>query len=498
MDFFDVMDGIDYKGFSVGTEICEVVCDTRLVQPGTAFVAIRGAHSDGHDLVTDALEAGAAFIVVEKDMGLPLQIVVKNTRQAYALMCANLHDRPSEKLHLIGVTGTNGKTTVTTIIWQMLTAMGKKVGLIGTTGNQIGNMTLPARYTTPEAGSLQAMLARMVEADCEYAILEVSSHSLEQHRLDGCHFDVGVFTNLTQDHLDYHKTMEAYFEAKSKLFEQADCAIINGGDPYGQRAIKTLQARNKTVFSYGVDTEEGYMAKNVEENISSVSFLLCHETEQEKAYFGMPGRFSASNALAALATVNAIGFSLSEAVSALEKCTGVKGRAEVISRDLGLPFTVVRDYAHSEDGLSKILEAFRGFVPGQLIVVFGAPGERDVTKRPLMGQAVAEYADYAIITSDNPRSEDEKLIMEQVAKGFQDSNTPFELCEDRFEAIKRGMERARTGDLLLLAGKGHEEYQVLSYGTLAFDEKEVVKVLAEEGIGKYEAMESFGNRENHQ
>lgn len=488
MEFFDLMEGINYQGFSVGTEIREVVCDSRQVHAGSVFVAIRGTYSDGHDRAVDALEAGAAFVVLERDMGLPLQIVVENTRQVYAQMCANLYDRPSEKLHLIGVTGTNGKTTVTTIIWQMLSALGIKTGLIGTAGNQIGDMTLPARYTTPEASSLQAMLSKMLKAKCKYAILEVSSHAMDQYRLEGCHFETAIFTNLTQDHLDYHKTMESYFEAKSKLFDQAERAIINGDDPYGRKLLQKLKDQGKHPISYGVEAKENYKAEEIVEKVSGVNFLLCHGDEKQGACFAMPGRFSASNALAAVACLVEMGIPLEEATTALEKCTGVKGRAEVISQNLGLPYTIIRDYAHSDDGLLKILSAFRSFVKGKLIVVFGAPGERDETKRSKMGNAVGQYADYAFVASDNPRSEDEQKIALQVSEGLKETGAPYEICLDRYVAIQRAMSMAKADDLLLLAGKGHEEYQVLSYGTLAFDEKEIVKIIAQEGAGKSDTM----------
>ena len=453
-----------------GSEAAGVSCDSRHLRKGDVFVAVRGGRFDGHDRAADALRAGAAAVVLERDLGLPGQILVPDSRAAYGVLCANLYGNPSRELRLIGVTGTNGKTTTTTVIKQALEAMGHKAGLIGTIHNEIGDLRLPARYTTPDPLELHALLSRMVAAGCSYAVMEVSSHALAQQRLVGCRFAAGVFTNLTQDHLDYHGTMEEYYQAKSKLFRISDIGVVNYDDPYGRRLAEEAPCKMLS-FSAASDFAD-YTAKNIVSRAAAVEFELLALGSIGRVSIPMPGMFSVQNALAAAGCLLALGLPFADVVAAVSSVRGVKGRAQVIPT--GRDFTVVCDYAHTPDGLEKILSAVGEGRPGRLITLFGAAGERDARKRPQMGAAVARHADFIVLTSDNPRSEDPEEIMRHVASGFL-PDTQYVAIADRYEAIHRAVGMLQSGDILVLAGKGHEDYQVLGNCTVYFDEEKVVE-----------------------
>lgn len=457
-------------------EITRVTADSRQVTPGCLFLCLKGMRFDGHSAAAQAVKDGAAAVVCERDLGLPCQVLVEDTRKAYGRVCSNFYGRPSEKLKLIGITGTNGKTTITYLLKHILESAGKKVGLIGTIRNEIGGLELPAKNTTPDPAELHVLFMRMLQAGCEYVVMETSSHALEQGRLEGCHFAVGVFTNLTRDHLDYHGTMENYYLAKKKLFDLCDTAVLNLDDAYGRRLVKEVSCRVLT-FSTRDDAAD-FTAKNISCSAQGSRFALVGHCAISRVQFPMPGEFAVSNAMAAATAALGLGLGLEETARGLRDCPGVMGRTEVLPT--GTDYTVIRDYAHTPDGLEKILSAVRGFCAGRLVVLFGCPGNRDPGKRPQMAAAVAKYADYIVITSDNPRDEDPEKIIDDAMPGLAGFTGPCERISDRYSAISRALDIARAGDILILAGKGHEDYQVLGYGTIHFDEREVVLQLLEE------------------
>lgn len=483
----DILSGVDYIGnVDLESEVSFVTSDSRKAQENCVFVAIKGLKFDGHEHIMDALSRKSGFIVTEKDMKIDNQIIVKNSRSVYAVMCANFHGNPSKKLKLVAVTGTNGKTTVTRVIKQILELNNKKTGLLGTIENEIGSLVLPSKHTTPDPAELHVLFDRMVKSGCEYAIMETSSHALDQHRLDGCKFSVAVFTNLSQDHLDYHGNMEEYYKAKKKIFDMSDKAIINLDDEYGKRLKNELENNTDLeVITFSAhDDASSYTARNIEKHAEGVDFAFVGSGIIQRIKFGMPGGFSVSNAMAAASACLAMGLSLEEIAYGLSNCGGVKGRAEVIPTGLG--FTIICDYAHSPDGLEKIITAMKDLAKGRVVTLFGCAGNRDSKKRPLMGKIVGNLSDFVVLTSDNPRSEDPQLIIDQTVEGLKTTGAPYVVFVDRYEAIKWAIENAQKDDILILAGKGHEDYQVLSHGTIAFDEHKIVGEL----LQKLKARES--------
>ncbi len=455
-------------------EIYTVACDSRQVDDKTVFVAINGSKTDGHDYAKKAAEKGA-LIVCERDIGIKDQIIVEDSRKAYAIMAANLNGNPATELKIIGVTGTNGKTTVSTIIKQILERCGKKVGLIGTVANEIGELRVPARYTTPDAAELHVLLRKMCDAGCEYLVMEVSSHALDQLRLYGIEFHCGVFTNLTQDHLDYHHTMDEYFSAKSKLMEISKCKVINIDDSYGKILADKYSEFTTTVAIE--DPKGDFLAKNIKTYPGKVQFELLTREGISRCVLKMPGRFSVYNALSAAAALRYCDIEVSDILLAMKECSGVKGRAQVI--ETGKDFTVICDYAHTPDGLQKILDAINEYKgEGRIITVFGCAGERDGSKRAQMGDIVSSRSGLSIVTSDNPRSENPDSIIEEVVAGIA-RGREYKAIVDRYKAIEFALKSAESGDIILLAGKGHEEYQALASCTIYFDEEVVVKEIIE-------------------
>jgi len=450
-----------------------ITCDSRQVAQGSLFCAVAGERADGHDHAAAALDSGAVAVVVQRDLGLPRQIVVEDSRATYGILCANFFGNPAGKLKLMAVTGTNGKTTITYLMKQILEHAGKKVGLIGTIHNEIGEMTFPAKHTTPDPFQLHTMFARMVAAGCEYVVMEVSSHALDQSRVAGCRFLTAAFTNLTQDHLDYHRDMENYYGAKKKLFSLCETAVINIDDEYGRRLAAEAPCRRVT-FSCENDNAD-YTARDIKFSARGSRFALLTKSSLTRVSFGMPGNFSVSNALAAAAGCVEAGIALDAVVEGLGACAGVPGRIEILPTQT--PYTIIRDYAHSPDGLEKVLTCVRGFAPGRVVTLFGCAGNRDRTKRPKMAEIAARLSDFCILTSDNPRDEDPKRIAEDAIPGFARHDTPYEVIVDRYEAIRWALEHSRENDVLVLAGKGHEDYQVLNHGTIYFDEKVIVMEL---------------------
>ncbi len=447
-------------------QITGVHYNSAKIQPGNIFIAIRGYSTDGHKYIPSAVTNGAVAVVCEEYCpDCPVaQIVVDDSRVAQALVCANFFGRPSGKFKLIGITGTNGKTTCTYLVKKILDTAGCKVGLIGTNQNMIGDKVFETGRTTPDAFELQELFARMAQEGVDYVVMEVSSHALELSRVYGCRFEVGAFTNLTQDHLDFHKTMDAYADAKSQLFSMSRRAVINCDDKYGAAFAAKFGAKG-----YGIDSHCAYRAVDTEYTPSGVSFYM----DGHRYSLNIPGRFSVYNALCAIGICIECGIEPELISRALAGAEGVKGRAEVVATDTD--YTVMIDYAHTPDGIENILRTVRGFAKGRVVVLFGCGGDRDNTKRPIMGRVAGELADFCIITSDNPRTEDPMGIIAMIEPGVKETRTPYVVIENRAEAIAYALDNAQTDDVIVLAGKGHETYQVLNSGTVDFDEREIVK-----------------------
>lgn len=477
MKLSQILKGIKVLNNYTDIEVLDVTQDSRLVKEGSLFVCIKGAAFDGHSVAGEMLSKGACAVVVEKDMGLDNQVIVEDTRGIFSYICANFFSNPAEKLKLIGLTGTNGKTTTTFLIKQILENVGKKVGLIGTVQNMIGDEAYPAKYTTPDPYELQKLFAQMVEAGCEYCVMEVSSQALAQGRVNGVRFAVGAFTNLTQDHLDYHKTWENYFNAKRLLFENCDIAVTNADDENGLKIIEGLNFDK--VVTYAVNRNDAtYVAKNVTFKSNGVEYELVGDMIG-RCSCPIPGRFSVYNSLCAASCALALGISFEQVLMAISKSQGVKGRIEVVPCDRD--FTIIIDYAHSPDGLENIISSLKEIAKGRVVTLFGCGGDRDKTKRPKMGKIAAELSDYCIVTSDNPRSENPSAIIQDILEGMKGVKTPYTVVENRKEAIAYAIEHAKKDDIILLAGKGHETYQILPTGTIHFDEREAVaEILAKQ------------------
>lgn len=470
MRLSEIMKGITVTKQYSDAEVLDVTQDSRLVKEGSLFVCVKGNSFDGHSVAQEMIDKGAVAVVTERDLGMDTQVVVHDTRSVFSTICANFFGNPAEKLKLIGLTGTNGKTTTTFLIKQILENVGKKVGLIGTVQNMIGDEVYPAKYTTPDPYELQKLFAMMVEAECEYCVMEVSSQALAQGRVNGLRFAVGAFTNFTQDHLDYHKTWENYFNSKRILFENSDIAVTNADDENGLKIVEGLDIDK--LITYAVNTNNAsYIAKNVSFKSSGVEYELVGDTIG-RCYCPIPGRFSVYNSLCAAAIALALGVEFEQVLLAIRKSNGVKGRIEVVPCDRD--FTIIIDYAHSPDGLENIITSLKEIAKGRVVTVFGCGGDRDKTKRPKMGKIAAELSDFCVVTSDNPRSENPGEIIKDILEGMVGIDTPYEVVEQRRDAIAYAIANAQKDDIILLAGKGHETYQILPTGTIHFDEREVV------------------------
>ncbi len=452
------------------TEITGIAYDSRKVTPGSLFVCIKGFQSDGHLYTKSAVERGAAAIVCQEDVaGVSVPVIrVRNSRKALSRLSEAWYDFPSEKMKLIGITGTNGKTTCTYLMKGILENCGYKVGLIGTNQNMIGDEVLPAERTTPESLELSELLSQMAQKGCNYVVMEVSSHSLVLDRVGALHFDVAVLTNVTQDHLDFHKTMDAYADAKAKLFERCDTAVLNKDSAYFE---KMAQKAGKTL-TYGLSENCDLRADTIEINRNGVSFQVTAAEESYLSLLPIPGRFSVYNALAAIGAGMACGIPSGFIKMALKKQKGVKGRLEIV--ETGTDYTMIIDYAHAPDGLLNVLNTINEFKEKRVITLFGCGGDRDKTKRPVMGKIAGELSDYLIVTSDNPRTEEPAAILRDIEAGVRETDCPYEVIESRIDAIHRAMDMAEAGDIVLLAGKGHETYQILRDRTIHLDEREVI------------------------
>lgn len=472
------------------TPIRGLQIDSRCVSPGDMFICLRGFTVDGHDFAAAAVERGAVALVVEEEQEVNVpQLIVPDTRRAMAILSSYFFGNPSESLHVIGVTGTNGKTTTTHLIHHILTEWGQMTGLIGTIHKRIGEHAVAMKNTTPEALDLQRSLHEMREAGAAYVAMEVSSHALDMGRVRGCQFQTAVFTNLTQDHLDYHGTMERYREAKSLLFSQLGngyspgrprFAVLNADDEAGAYFARCTAA---PVVTYGIDQPADVWAENIKISGQGTTFDV--ETFQGRLRLTLQliGKFSVYNALAALTTCLLAGVPLEDIKKGLESVTGVSGRFERV--DEGQNFTVLVDYAHTPDSLENVLQTVQGFAEGRIWCVVGCGGDRDRTKRPLMAQIAARYSDMAIFTSDNPRTEDPVRILDDMVAGLSDADRDrYTTIVERREAIHYAIREARAKDIVLIAGKGHETYQEINGVRYEFDDRDVAREALAKRVGK--------------
>lgn len=452
------------------SEISALTDNSKKITDGCLFFCIKGRSFDGHELAAQALADGAAYVVCERNLGLgDRQIIVPSTREAYGKACAAWFGHPEKKLRLVGVTGTNGKTTMTGLIKYILTSNGHKTGLIGTIQNEIGDEILPACNTTPMPFEFMELLDKMVRAGCEYAVMEVSSFGLSQKRLATAWFDIAVFTNLTPDHLDYHNGMEDYYSAKRLLFDICDIALCNIDDQYGRRLYDEISCGK---YTYSIKCKADFYADAVKSRSEGSSFWFCTNEKSHYVTLNMPGLYNVENATAAIGVCIKLGIPAESVIAAVAEYSGTRGRCEIIptNRD----FTVICDYAHTPDALENILGCVREFTEGRLICLFGCGGNRDTAKRPLMAQAAEKYSDIIIVTSDNPRDEEPESIISDILSGFSSMEKVTSIC-DRTDAINYALREARRDDVIVLAGKGHEDYQVLPGGVkIHYDEREIV------------------------
>ena len=474
--------GILQSAVDLETEITQVAYDSRKVTPGGLFVAISGFAADGNRFIPMALEKGAAAVVTgKKPEGDVPYVLVESDRLALALIGRNYYGHPAEAMKIIGVTGTNGKTSSTLLLKHVLEkCLGAKVGLIGTMANMIGDEVIPTERTTPESFELQGLFAQMRDQGCTHVVMEVSSHAIALERVGGIHFDAAAFTNLTEDHLDFHKTMDCYCDTKAELFRRCDAAVINADDEYSGRMIAAAAC---PVLTTSVHAVGNLTAGDVTLEADGISFVVVSGGKKVPVRLGIPGKFTVYNALTVLGLAVSLGIPLEEAAGALSDAPGIKGRVEVVPTP-GEDYTVLIDYAQTPDGLENVLPSVKGYCKGRLIAVFGCGGDRDPIKRPIMGHIGVSLADHAIITSDNPRSEDPEAIIRDIVAGVKPDDGSFEVVCDRRKAIRHAMSIAKKDDIIVLAGKGHETYQEICGVKHHLDEREEVAACLMEKKGK--------------
>ena len=460
---------------SIMAQVESLYYDSRTVTPGSLFFCIKGFNTDGHQYAVEAVGRGARIVVLEQDLPLPESVVkvfVRDSREAMGLIAKAYFGHASDTMDLIGITGTNGKTTTTYLVKSILEVMGRKVGLIGTIVNLIGDARIQADRTTPESLDLHRLFHRMASEGVEAAAVEVSSHSLALKRVAGCTFETGIFTNLTQDHLDFHGTLDHYRQAKAKLFDQARTAVINVDDESGRQIQGDLKI---PAVTYGIQRPAMVYARDLEITARGVSFDLYLEGEKISVQLGIPGIFSVYNAMGAAAACMAMGVPSEAILKGLQSVQEVPGRFERLDTDTD--YTVILDYAHTPDGLENILKTAREMTSERVLTLFGCGGDRDASKRPIMGEVAGRYSDYCIVTSDNPRTEDPMSIIGDILPGIQKTACPYAVVENRREAIAHALKACRSEDVLILAGKGHETYQIIQGKTYPFDEKQIVAEL---------------------
>ena len=471
-------------------EVTGIAYRSDKVQPGNAFFCIVGLKSDGHSFAQDAIDHGAKVIVCERKVYLAdatdvTEVVVSDTRKAMAQVAANYYDNPSQAFSLVGITGTNGKTTTTYLVEHIAKRCGKRTGVIGTVGIVVDGKKEHAEHTTPESPDLQATFAKMRDAHVDTVAMEVSSHALDLLRTWGTTFAVTAFTNLTQDHLDYHHTFEAYFEAKARLFSKEYPAkrVVSIDDKWGKELLRRCSAADENVISVGWDQTAQIHPVNVDYEPTHTSVELDVRGSRVKFDYPLVGRFNVSNVMTAFAIGMQLGFSQAGIIAALEEAPQVPGRLERVSADHNGGVSVFVDYAHTPDALQKAMASIQNITKGRTIVVFGCGGDRDATKRSIMGR-IALGADYAVVTSDNPRTEDPLAIINDIVSGMGEGTDHFEIEPDRRLAIAAAMKRAQPGDSILIAGKGHEDYQLVGDKVLSFDDRVVAAEELERAFGE--------------
>lgn len=455
-------------------EISSITYDSRKVESGSLFCCLVGLVSDGHTFAGQAVDKGAAALIVEHRLPYNIpQLVVEDGRKAMALAAACFYGHPEKEMLMLGVTGTNGKTSTTYMVKSIAEQAGKKVGLIGTIQNMIGDEVIETGRTTPESADLFALLRQMADEKVDLVIMEVSSHALVQDRVYGIQYQVALFTNLTQDHLDYHKTFDNYLSAKKLLFSQCDVAVINHDDPHAEKIMEGLEC---PIYTTGIHTPASYNASEIDIQTSGVRFLLRTPKGESLIRLHISGLFSIYNAMGAAAMMQQAGFSLEQIVSGLEALKGVAGRLQAVNTN-GKPFSVYVDYAHTPDALENVLTTVRAFAKARVLSLFGCGGDRDRAKRPLMGEIGGRHSDYVIITSDNPRSEEPESIVKAIEEGVKKSGAPYTVIVNRREAIAYALSILEENDILVIAGKGHENYQEINGVKHHFDDKEIVEEL---------------------
>lgn len=467
-------ESIKHRRLGADLRIEALEYDSRKVKPGSLFCCIVGTFSDGHEYAQKAVDAGAAGLLVERELPIELpQVIVPNTRIAMAEMAAELYGHPERELRLVGITGTNGKTTSTYMIKAIAERAGMKAGLIGTIRNMVGQRVIDTERTTPESVDLYRLLREMRDEGVEIVAMEVSSHSLDQHRVHGLTFEVGEFTNLTQDHLDYHKTFENYLAAKKKLFSQSKHGVFNIDDPYASAIMEGLSL---PVTTFGIRERADICASEIDITTRGVQFDIRYPAGKTRINVPIPGLFTVFNAMGAAAVALALNIPMEYIKSGLEDMQSVSGRLEPLSTgDLG--FSVFVDYAHTPDALENVLKTVRGFAKSRVITVFGCGGDRDRAKRPIMGEIAGRYSDRLVVTSDNPRSEDPFTIIDAIEEGVKKSGCTYVKIEQRREAIRYALQNAQESDVIVVAGKGHETYQEINGVKHHFDDKETVMEL---------------------
>lgn len=453
-------------------EISGVSYDSRKTKKGDMFVAIRGFEADGHKFIPKAVENGAAVILCEEKPSCDIPyVLVSDSRYGLAIVSRDFFGDPASEMTMIGITGTSGKTSSSYLIKHMLESkLDAKVGLIGTNGNMIGDEFLHTEHTTPESYELHKLFRHMADSGCTHVVMEVSSHSLTLERVAGIHFDVALYTNLSQDHLDFHGTMEEYAAAKRKLFSMCSLGCFNLDDAWADFMRDGASCRTMTFSTE--KNEADLVAKDIRLTADGVRFASVSGDEISMTKLGIPGMFSVYNALGTMSVGLALGLSLADCSDAMSSAKGVKGRLEIVPT--GRDFSVVIDYSHKPDALEKVLKTLKPVTRGRLIALFGCGGDRDKLKRPIMGRIAADNADLVVVTSDNPRTEDPDEIIREIVAGMKDKRTPTKVICDRREAIAWAIDNAAPGDVLLLAGKGHEDYQVVGHEKHHMDEREIV------------------------
>ncbi len=478
MNLLDLLKRTEYELIqgNLDIDINEIKYDTRLIENGDIFICLKGRNVDSHERVSQAIEKGAKALLVERNIeGIAKDITiikVEDTRKEMARLATVLNDNPSEKFNLVGITGTNGKTTVSIFIRDILMNLNKKTGVVGTIGCKINDEDIESNKTTPttpESPDLQKIFSKMRDEQVFATAIEATSMALEMRRVDFCDFDIGLFLNLTQDHLDDHGNMENYKNAKLKLFKKCKKALVNLDDTVSKEIIGTFEGE---VMTFGVCNEADIRATNIKLAIDSVEFDIHYKNKSKRVKVNVPGKFTISNLLAAFGVCIMLGLDFDDVLSVFHKIRGVRGRLEAKRMNNGA--VAIVDYAHSPDALESLLKSIKEYAEGRIITVFGCGGDRDNTKRPIMGHIAGELSDYVIITSDNPRSEEPERIIDDIEEGLKDLNCCYDRITDRQEAIIKALKMSDKNDIIAIAGKGHETYQILKDQTIHFDDMEIV------------------------